>query len=1109
MADSLLNTSISAIVTNATNKIPTATVDELVQIASAIDDIGKDEDSTLETAINSRINTLMGGSPTISDVQKLGRVIRRMTDETVASQAGNTDNLSEGTTNLYYTDARFDSRLQTQLPNTDSLTEGSTNLYYTDARTRTHITSADLDMGGNKVLFGNLYSTEADLPSASAYHGMFAHVHATGKAYFAHAGVWHKLIDETSSTTTDLSEGTNQYYTDARVQTKLGSVSGHILPDTDVTYDLGSSTNKFRDLYLSGSSLKLGDATISAEAGGAMNLPADSKLGDTPTASDNTTKIATTAFVSTAISNLIDSAPGALNTLNELAAALGDDENFSTTITNSIATKANTSSLSTVATSGNFSDLSSTPTTLAGYGITDGGNDSFQASGINKIYFQESQPSITQIGELWFQPSLARFYKAIANTNTQTVDAGQVSSAPNNITFPAAGSGGTSIALRFGAYQNAVITFTTPLNLVSFTGGGSHDTSLVDVTMEDGTVHTLSNGYNFESYSGGVFNNGRVASIKINTTYSPNNSTMNIVTSGAPVWELIAVNGVPLSTSDLSEGTNLYYTDARVDSRISSQVTPFPYSAITQSLIPSVDSDGTTGVDLGSSSKKWRDLYLSGNTLHLGAAQITADAGTIKLPTGSVILDSGGSPQVIPSALEELTNVDLIVPSENMTIAVDETDAGMSPASGWEWSWNATSLPYARSTILNQTQGQIPLYKGSTYQVRNFAANVTSGNATQTHKIYLKWIDGAGLDNLVSWSTSLLSQTISFPGVRSGATLTGQVLNITVPSTVTPPTLTPPTVTYNVGADTGVYQFSGANSGDNPSIGPLYKGGTYTFTLDSTVSGHPFYLTTDDGANFVSNSFVGEYTSGVTGSRNSSGDVVFTVPSDAPSTLYYQCGIHSAMKGTITIKDLAVETDADSNYVLYFQHTQEGHKNSVPIKPKPTIADQMCIVYNSTTNNFEPQDLMQYIDDTAQFKAKIEGLASDQITAKINDNTLVGTSTLSTSIKNDVEFIANLNQQGELQTFTGTARWYAPFDLQMTAVTGNLSTAADATVGLRINKNNAQTTTINILANQTSGTAALQTFTLSAGDYLTVDVLSIGNSTKGAGLVVQFKYKRV
>ena len=59
----------------------------------------------------------------------------------------------------------------------------------------------------------------------------------------------------------------------------------------------------------------------------------------TQSASDNSTKIATTAYTDTAISNLIDSSPGALNTLNELAAAIGDDANFSTTVTNSIATK--------------------------------------------------------------------------------------------------------------------------------------------------------------------------------------------------------------------------------------------------------------------------------------------------------------------------------------------------------------------------------------------------------------------------------------------------------------------------------------------------------------------------------------------------------------------------------------------------------------------------------------------------------------------------------------------------------------------------------------------------------------------------------------------------
>jgi len=48
---------------------------------------------------------------------------------------------------------------------------------------------------------------------------------------------------------------------------------------------------------------------------------------------------ATKAYVDTQVSSLVDSAPGTLDTLNELAAALGDDPNFATTVTNSIATK--------------------------------------------------------------------------------------------------------------------------------------------------------------------------------------------------------------------------------------------------------------------------------------------------------------------------------------------------------------------------------------------------------------------------------------------------------------------------------------------------------------------------------------------------------------------------------------------------------------------------------------------------------------------------------------------------------------------------------------------------------------------------------------------------
>jgi len=61
--------------------------------------------------------------------------------------------------------------------------------------------------------------------------------------------------------------------------------------------------------------------------------------GVTPTAGDNSTKFATTAFVQSEVSNLVNSAPAALDTLNELAVALGDDPNFATTTATALGNK--------------------------------------------------------------------------------------------------------------------------------------------------------------------------------------------------------------------------------------------------------------------------------------------------------------------------------------------------------------------------------------------------------------------------------------------------------------------------------------------------------------------------------------------------------------------------------------------------------------------------------------------------------------------------------------------------------------------------------------------------------------------------------------------------
>ena len=108
-----------------------------------------------------------------------------------------TDNITEGSTNIFYTNARFDTQLATK--DTGDLTEG-TNLYYTDARADARIAAAttdDLSEGSTNLYYTD---TRADARVAAA----------TGAN-----------LDLTNQDTGDLSEGTNLYYTEARVQAKL------------------------------------------------------------------------------------------------------------------------------------------------------------------------------------------------------------------------------------------------------------------------------------------------------------------------------------------------------------------------------------------------------------------------------------------------------------------------------------------------------------------------------------------------------------------------------------------------------------------------------------------------------------------------------------------------------------------------------------------------------------------------------------------------------------------------------------------------------------------------------------------------------------------------
>ena len=75
----------------------------------------------------------------------------------------------------------------------------------------------------------------------------------------------------------------------------------------------------------------------------------------------NTPSFATQTYVNTAIGDLINGAPAALDTLNELANALGNNDSYASTITTALSDKANSSDLSDVAFSGSYNDLTDTP----------------------------------------------------------------------------------------------------------------------------------------------------------------------------------------------------------------------------------------------------------------------------------------------------------------------------------------------------------------------------------------------------------------------------------------------------------------------------------------------------------------------------------------------------------------------------------------------------------------------------------------------------------------------------------------------------------------------------------------------------------------------------
>ncbi len=149
-------------------------------------------------------------------------------------------------------------------------------------------------------------------------------------------------------------------------------------------------------------------------------------------------------------------------------------------------------------------------------------------------------------------------------------------------------------------------------------------------------------------------------------------------------------------------------------------------TAINASLVPSVDSS----IDLGSPFLKWRDLYLSGNTLYLGSANITATGTSVNLPTGSTVggqpIPQGGTQNVFSTfrisgqsdvVADSASDILTLIAGSNITLTSNPTNDSITISStGGDGGTASNSF----STI--QIAGQSPVVADSSTDILTLIA---------------------------------------------------------------------------------------------------------------------------------------------------------------------------------------------------------------------------------------------------------------------------------------------------------------------------------------------------------------------------------------------------
>ena len=240
---------------------------------NVVGDVTGDVTGTVSDISNHTTNALTEGTNNLyytdarvrNAISVAGDLTYNSTTGVISTQglaSSDTDDLSEGSTNLYYTTARWDAKMASA--DTDDLSEGSTNLYYTTARWDTKMAAAstdDLSEGAS-----NQYHTTARARAAVSASGDLSYNATTGVMSFTTPTTIASIANHTSD---DLSEGSsNLYHTNERVDDRvaalLGAGTGISLSYDDAAGSLTiTNTQTETNDYVDGATFSNGTLTLS------------------------------------------------------------------------------------------------------------------------------------------------------------------------------------------------------------------------------------------------------------------------------------------------------------------------------------------------------------------------------------------------------------------------------------------------------------------------------------------------------------------------------------------------------------------------------------------------------------------------------------------------------------------------------------------------------------------------------------------------------------------------------------------------------------------------------------------------------------------------------